>query len=121
MTEQTTRTPPPGSIGALPNGATNHPALAATHWWDHCNMEPATNERHTALAPLAAAFYVGGPAALIAAARGQTRNGYVARAWALAMTAEHGPTGVHPDHAQHPEVLRAKAKADRTLREYLGV
>ena len=49
--------------------AINHPALAATHYWDHCEMPVAGVERHAALAPLAAAFNLGGgPVADVGAA-----------------------------------------------------
>lgn len=101
--------------------AINHPALAATHYWDHCEMPVAGVERHAALAPLAAAFNLGGAAAVISARRGHTRNGYVARAWALAMTAVHGPVGMHPSQEMHPDVIRAKDQAAASLRTFLGV
>lgn len=49
------------------------------------------------------------------------RHGDQKHAWALAMTAVHGPVGMHPSQEQHPEVLRAKREAEEKLRTYLAV
>ncbi len=76
-------------------------------------------ERSVALAPIAAAFIVGGAQAVIQAAKGGTRNGYICRAWELAMTAEYGPVGTHATQGEHPEVIKAKARALADLQAYL--
>ncbi len=104
----------------IPNGASNHPALAATHWWDHCDRPLYSAERTAALAPIAAAFYRGGAEEVIKAASG-SRHCDVRSAWALAMTVVHGPVGMHPSQTEHPDVIRAKANADKALRSKLGV
>lgn len=101
-------------------GATNHPALTPIHWWHDCGKD-GTDERSAALAPIAAGFNTGEAAGVIEAARGKTRNGYVSRAWSLALTAVHGPIGMHPEQTQHPEVIRIKARALADLRTYLSV
>lgn len=102
------------------NAATNHSALVATHWWDSCMMSISGDERHAALAPLAAAYYSGGATAVIKAASG-SNSGYRRRGWALAMTAVHGPTGMHESQEQHPDILAAKSKAEASLRAYLSM
>lgn len=104
-----------------PQGATNHPALTPIHWWHDCGKDDRRNERAEALAPLAAGWNTAGAQGVIDAARGKTRNGDVARAWALAMTAVHGPTRVHPDNVNHPEVIRVRDTAAADLARYLGV
>lgn len=91
------------------------------HRYDHCDMPVYGRERNATLAPMAAAFYTGGAAAVIAETKGGTRNGYICRAWELAMTAVYGPVGVHETQGEHPEVLRVKARAEADLRTYLGV
>ena len=85
------------------------------------NTATATPTRTATLAPLVADFATGGAQAVISGIRGGTRDGYVSRAWCLAMTAVHGPTGTHPEQTQHPEVLRVKALALADLQRFLGV
>lgn len=102
-------------------GATNSPALTPIHWWSHCNESIGGVERHTDLAPIAAAFYTGEARAVIKAACGRTNNGYIGRAWSLAMTAVYGPVGTHESQGEHPEVIKAKARALADLRGYLSV
>ena len=104
-----------------PQGATDHTALTPVHWWHDCSKDDRRDERSEALAPLAAGWNTSGAQGVIDAARGKTRNGYVSRAWALAMSAVHGPTSTHPDNANHPEVLRVKSNAAADLARYLGV
>lgn len=116
MPADTTTTAP-----SAPQGATNHPALTPLHWWADCNEAVYGTERAAALAPLAAALNSSNPSAVIAAASGRIRNGYVSRAWSLAMTAVHGPTGTHPTQSAHPRVLAAMVQAANDLRAYLCV
>ena len=85
------------------------------------NTPTYLSERAAVLAPVIAAFATGGAQAVISGIRGGTRDGYVSRAWCLAMTAVHGPTGTHPEQTQHPEVLRVKALALADLQRFLGV
>jgi len=105
---------------SAPQGAVNHPALAATHWHDGCDARPYGVERSRVLAPLAAAYYQGGAAAVIKAASGSNHCD-VRACWALAMTVVHGPVGMHPTQEQHPEVLRIKANTKAELERRLGV
>jgi hypothetical protein len=76
-------------------------------------------ERRTLLAPLVAAHAEGGPAAVLAAAKG-ARSTYESHAWSLAMTAVYGPLGVHPAQTEHPDVVAAKARAADRLRTFLA-
>lgn len=101
-------------------GAQNHPALAATHWWADCSKAPYGAERAADLAPIAAAHNRGGAPAVIKAASGSNHCD-IRRAWALAMTAVHGPVGTHETQGEHPEVIRAKARAADELRSFLAV
>lgn len=103
-----------------PQGAINHPALEATHWWDHVGRNDVNDARNAALAPLAAAFLAGGAQAVITAACGARGDGSQ-RAWELAMGAVHGPIGAHESQGQHPEVLKVKARCLADLRTYLSV
>ena len=61
-----------------------------------------------------------GAEAVIEAASGSNHCD-VRSAWALAMTVVHGPVGMHPSQTEHPDVIRAKANADKALRSKLGV
>lgn len=102
------------------NAATNSRALSPVHWHDSCGMQIGGEQRSAALAPIAAAFNRGGAAEVIKAASGG-RDSYVSRAWALAMTAEHGRTGTVEAMQNHPLVLKAKAEALAALVTHLSV
>lgn len=95
-------------------------AWSQSHRYDHCDMTVFGRERNATLAPMAAAFNIDGAAGVIAATKGGTRNGYIAHAWALAMSAVYGPVGVHETQGEHPEVIRFKAQALADLATYLG-
>jgi hypothetical protein len=103
------------------------------HWGYDCADESAyANERAAVLAPIAAAYYIGGPEAVIKAASG-SNHGDVVRAWELAMNAVYGPLRIHESYkdsndrptaeclAKFPDVAAYLARAAAQLVTHLAV